>query len=72
MNNYSNEEKVDMIELYFKLNRNANAAAEAYAQQFPERNQLHQRQFKYLVINLINYGTFQPDLNFLLNKTFPI
>lgn len=36
MNNYSNEEKVDMIELYFKLNRNANAAGEAYAQQFPE------------------------------------
>lgn len=69
MNNYSNEEKVDMIELYFKLNRNANAAGEAYAQQFPEWNQLHQRQFRYLVIiNLINYGTFQPDLN----KTFPI
>ena len=44
--NYSNDEKVDMLEIYFKSNRNTKAAALAYEEQFPERQQPNQRHFK--------------------------
>lgn len=56
--NYSNDEKLDMIEVYFKANRNTQAAAHAYEEQFPERHQPDERHFRFLVVNLLAYGSF--------------
>lgn len=55
---FSHEEKVDMIETYFKENRNAEDALRTYENKFPERVQPSQRLFRSLVINLLNHGSF--------------
>ena len=57
--NYCNEEKFDMLEFYLKANRNSEAAARAYEEQFPEWHQPNQRLFRFLVTNLLTYGSFE-------------
>jgi hypothetical protein len=58
LNNYSNDEKEDMLAIYFKSNRSTEAAALAYEEQFPERRQPNQKHFRFLVTNLLAYGSF--------------
>lgn len=54
--NYSNEQKLDMLETYFATHRNAAAAAELYKNKFPKKPTT--RHFRELVLNLLNYGSF--------------
>lgn len=56
---YSNEEKVDMLDVYFKANRNTENACTRYAERFPERQQPHRTIFRRLVSNLQNFGSFE-------------
>lgn len=59
MQNYSNEEKFDMLVCYISSHRNANLALQNYANSFPERRQPNVRYFAKLVTNLLNFGSFQ-------------
>jgi glucosamine 6-phosphate synthetase-like amidotransferase/phosphosugar isomerase protein len=52
------KKKLNMLEIYFKSNTNTEAAAHAYEEQLPERHQPNQRHFRFLVMNLLPYGSF--------------
>lgn len=56
---FSNEEKLDILEFYFKNNRNAEIALNSYFERYPERNQPHLQYCRKLVINLLNHGSFE-------------
>jgi len=56
---FSNEEKLDLLEYYFKNNRNATTAINSYVENFPERRRPQPRYFRKLVINLLNFGSFE-------------
>lgn len=59
MAGYSNEEKLDMLETYFKSNRNATEASRTYEENFPERTHPSKRYFRRLIVNLLNDGSFE-------------
>lgn len=54
----SNNERVDMIEVYFLSRKNCTLAAETYAERYPERPTPDRRSFKKLVNNLREHGSF--------------
>jgi hypothetical protein len=56
---HSLEEKVDMIECYFKSNRNSQTASDLYFELYPERAQPHRTIFARIVNNLRTYGSFE-------------
>lgn len=56
--NYSNEEKRDMIRIYYRNNRNSTIASEIYFQNFPDRRQPDPSVFYRLDQNLGEYGSF--------------
>lgn len=57
--NFSNEDKLDMLEMYFQAHRNSVEASRLYQEHFPERPQPNQRYFRKLIINLLNFGSFE-------------
>jgi len=56
---FSNDEKVDMIDCYFKSNRNSQLASDLYFELYPERQQPHRTIFGRIVNNLRNNGCFE-------------
>lgn len=56
--NYSNQEKLDMIEIYFQCRRNGEEALRQYRQRFPNRPQFHRTYFRRLAQNLGEFGSF--------------
>lgn len=56
---YSNEEKLNMIECYFASQRNANNALQRYFETYPERHQPNSQYFSKLIRNLLNFGSFE-------------
>lgn len=55
---FSNEEKRDMIEIYYASHRNARITSDAYFDRYPEREQPAQNYFLSLHRNLAEYGSF--------------
>lgn len=58
MQEFSNEEKRDMLEIYYSSRRNDQISSETYLQRFPERRQPGRRYFLSLHRNLGEYGSF--------------
>ena len=56
---FSNDEKTDMLECYFKSNRNSQLASDMYLELYPERQQPHRTIFGRIVNNLRNNGCFE-------------
>jgi Helix-turn-helix domain (DUF4817) len=56
---FSNEEKVDMLFVYARAFRNANNAAQLYAELYPERRIPNSKLFAKLERNLLQYGSFE-------------
>ena len=54
---FSNEEKRDMLRVYYFCNRNNQRASDMYFQEYPERNQPHITFFKKLDFNVKEYGS---------------
>lgn len=59
MAHYSNEEKLEMLQHYFRSNRNASLAAGTYHNSFPERQQPKSTYFRKLTMNLLEFGSFE-------------
>lgn len=55
---YSNEEKADMIRIYYLCQRNSQEAAAMYFNNYPERMQPAVNMFQRLERNIKNYGSF--------------
>lgn len=55
---FSNEEKRDMLQIYYASHRNAQITSETYLQRYPEREQPAQNYFLLLHRNLADYGSF--------------
>lgn len=55
---FTNNEKLDMVEVYFLCNRNCSAANIAYQQRYPDRRVPNRRYFKKLIVNLAANGSF--------------
>jgi len=55
---FSNQEKRDMIKLYYKYDRNSKTASEMYFELYPERRQPAKTLFKLLDRNLTDHGSF--------------
>ena len=56
--NFTNNEKRDMLEIYYASQRNAKLSSEAYLQRYPERRQPHRTSFLLLHRNLGEFGAF--------------
>ena len=56
---FTNEEKRDMVKLYYKNDRNSVKTSEVYLNSYPERRQPHRTLFKLLDRNLAEYGSFE-------------
>lgn len=62
---FSNEEKRDMLKLYYKLDRNSARTSEMYLHTYPERQQPDRTLFKKLDEHLAEFGAFQkPRTNY--------
>lgn len=55
---YSNEEKGDMLKVYYSCQRNSQRASEMYFNEYPERRQPAVNIFQKLDRNIRNYGSF--------------
>lgn len=58
MNTFTSDEKTNMLDLYFKSNRNSIVAAARYALEYPNLRQPNIRIFQKLESNLRNFGSF--------------
>lgn len=56
---YTNEEKRDMLRIYYINNRNSKVASEMYLHEYPERQHPHYTYFCQLERNLSEYGSFE-------------
>lgn len=61
--NFSNEEKVKMVEVFFRCRRNSADALRVYREAYPERRAPHRTYFRKLIENLNNYGSFVKPKN---------
>lgn len=59
MSSFSNEEKRDMLKLYYKFDRNSTKTAQIYFELYPERQQPDRTLFGILDKHLAEYGAFQ-------------
>lgn len=55
---FSNQEKSDMLRIYFLCQRNCYRSTEMYFEQYPEKPQPHYTYFKRLEFNMKEYGSF--------------
>lgn len=55
---FTNNEKLDMVEVYFLSNRNGSAASIAYQDKYPDRRAPNRKYFKKLIENLAANGSF--------------
>lgn len=55
---FSNDEKVDMLEIYFRCRKNSSMAANLYAERYPDRVTPNRKTFTKLVGNLRLHGSF--------------
>lgn len=60
---FSNQEKRDMMKLFYKSDSNTERTAEMYLQLYPERIQPARTLFKKLDRNLTEYGSFKKPRN---------
>lgn len=60
---FSNEEKRDMVRIFYLCQLNESRAAEMYLEQYPERHQLSPRLFLKLDRQLRDSGSFGKDRN---------
>lgn len=56
---FTNEEKRDMIKIYYKYDRNSVRTSEEYLLLYPERRQPNRTMFKFLDENLAEFGSFK-------------
>lgn len=56
---FSNEEKLDLLVCYIRNRRDANRAANNYLSDYPDRRQPNKRYFATLVMNLLEFGSFE-------------
>lgn len=56
---FSNEEKRDMLRMYYLCQRNGTEAEAAYLQRYPERRQPHRSLFLRLDYNISHFGTLR-------------
>lgn len=62
---FSNEEKRDMLKLYYICRRNGTEAANMYFETYPERRQPDRSLFHKIDSNISNYGSFsKPRLKY--------
>jgi hypothetical protein len=55
----TNEEKLDMVEMYFLCRKNCSLAASTYAERYPDRWRPNRKSFKKIIDNLRNFGSFK-------------
>ncbi|KAI4463087.1 striatin [Holotrichia oblita] len=67
---YNNEEKRDMLSIFYSSNRNTTIASTRYLQMYPERQQPHRSIFLDLDRNLVAYGSFTKPHNVHANRNF--
>jgi hypothetical protein len=60
--NFTNEEKLDMLVTYIKNHKNADRAANNYLEDYPDRQQPNKRYFSKIIINLLEFGAFQKPI----------
>lgn len=56
--NFTNSEKLEMLNVYFLNHKNCSSAAQEYAQQYPERRPPNRKYFARIIENLRRTGSF--------------
>lgn len=57
--NFTSSEKVDMLEVYFRVEKNATMAVNTYREKYPDRQVPNRKVFTKLVLNLRTNGSFK-------------